>query len=263
MFSEIFRVLKNAFSNSIITLSGEVIISVEPGCNIGILHTFDRSEYKDVIRKIKNEYSFINVEQNDSLTEINIKFFALNKQFCHDNFLDDFNDDLIKLVTAILKEDTLFVRVNVFGKLNDGTVIKTYRYLNNKDDVRYKITDEDQLSSSDKMMSPKMKSVILLVALLATLGYHGYQYWQGKEVERESAKQKTEQTVPNKDEKKDNTAKDGTVGDINAKKQSGKEKKEPVTGSDKVNKSTDLNQKDEKKQIGISKNAKNSVGESL
>lgn len=260
MLSEIFRGLKNAFSNSVITLSGEVIISVEPGCNIGILHTFDRSEYKDVIRKIKNEYSFLNVEQNDSLTEINIKFFALNKQFCHDNFLDDFNDDLIKLVTAILKEDTLFVRVNVFGKLNDGTVIKTYRYLNNRDDVRYKITDEDTLSSSDKMMSPKMKSAILLVALLATLGY---QYWQGKEAERESAKQKTEQTVPNKDEKKDNTAKDSTASDANVKKQSEEEKKESVKSNDKVNTSTGLKPKDEKKQIGVSKDAKNSVGVSL
>lgn len=193
-----FAGLKNYFSNATITLSGEILITVATGWDISLLQTFDRSEYRSLLYRLRGRYPFLRLEENDAVTELSIKLFALDKPFKSDNFLEDFNDLLTELARVILKEEGLLVRLNVFGKFREGKAVKAFRYLNNGDDVRYRITEETPLAASERFLSPLVKSLLLVLALLGLCAYQGYQFWQARQAAKDTAKTKVEEALPDK-----------------------------------------------------------------
>ena len=209
-----FESFKDVLGKNMVTMSGEIVISAEPGLNMGVIHTFDRNNYQSVLRRMKGNYKFLQFEQHDGISEIYIKMFALKKACGNDNFLDEFNEDLRELVRAFVDEEDLCVRLNIFGEFNNGKSLLKYRYLNNHDDVRYKITDEEGLSACDKLNTPLVRNCLLALAVAIAVGYQGYLYWQDNYSEAAKNKTKIEQTSPqdNQTVKKNETAKNNKAG---------------------------------------------------
>ena len=194
MLGNIMSLCRNRLSNNVLSLSGELVLTSKYAKNMLLLNDFDRSGLKTKIAQIRKAYPDINVELCNGLTEIDVKFFAHGKHIESDNFLEEFNELLVELVDAVLVNEDVIARLNVFGKYSVNDSILSYRYLNKKNEVKYIIVDEEQRSFRDKVFSPIVVLVFTLV-LTIVIGTYSMFFKNSKDVQKDNVKpNKIEQT---------------------------------------------------------------------
>ncbi|WP_293729514.1 hypothetical protein [uncultured Phascolarctobacterium sp.] len=178
--NKFISILQNSLGDNLLTLSGNVLITAPINNAASVLDSTKVKSIKELVKRIEQEYPFIEVGLIYGLADIEIKFFANQKRLHSSNFLDDFNEKLLVLVQNIFTQDNYSVRVNIFGKYSSKDKVQSFRYLNKKDDVRYLIVDEDVRLVTDKICNPKVLSGLTILAILGYVGYMLYGKYVGK-----------------------------------------------------------------------------------
>lgn len=165
------RKLQNNFGNNILTLSGNILITVPIHNVAAALDNSKIRPIKEAVKCIRQEYEFLEIDMIYGLTDIEIKFFANKKRLNSKKFLDEFNEILLLFVQNILVQDAYSVRLNIFGKYCVEGKALSFRYLNKGNDVRYIVVDEEKCLLMEKIFTPRIVTALLI---LAAAGYTGY-----------------------------------------------------------------------------------------
>lgn len=172
--SRLIRKLNNFFSDNILTISGEINITVS---SIDSLNSFDESQKKinECIKKISDEYSFMKVEVKRGLADISVKFFAYQERISDKSFLDNFTDALLEFLISDWNSEIYKIQVNIFGTYIIGARKEVeFRFLNKKNDIRYIILSEHNNSSIEYIKKSKWVNIFLLLVMLCCVGYFLY-----------------------------------------------------------------------------------------
>lgn len=170
------NLIASQFSDNVLTLSGEILVTPILSTDNCEINMYDAHILEQMLQDMRTKYPFLQIKYVKGLVEHGINFFCHEERLLQNDFLDCFQEDLCKVVASILKNKKLCVRVNVFGTYETIGLIQEYRYLNKKDDVRYKITDEKIKGKTAQFMRPVTYFVVLLVLVASYFGYQGYRY---------------------------------------------------------------------------------------
>lgn len=168
------RKLNNFFSDNILTISGEINITVS---SIEGLNSFDESlrGINESIKNIGNEYDFLKVEVRRGLADISIKFFAYQERISDKNFLDSFTDVLSEFLVSNWNNQIYKIQVNIFGTYIIGANKKVeFRFLNKKNDVKYIIVNEYDNSYVEYLKNSKWINVGLSLMVICCIVYYIY-----------------------------------------------------------------------------------------
>ncbi len=130
-----------ASNYSYITLSGELSISHISYDSLISNDALLLQNIKDAAKSLSNIYPKFKVDVTQGVSEISIKVFAYKMSNVRNKFLDELQADLENLTANILSLGDIKVRLNVFGSMNSLKGKYSFRYLNNVQEVKYKITD--------------------------------------------------------------------------------------------------------------------------
>jgi hypothetical protein len=172
-----FNKIKDYTSNNVLNISGEMIINNKDNAKILDLSQEEETALSSIINTFQEKYSFLNIDTRHGLCDCTIKIFGYDVHIAQNNFLDDLNNDLNSMLAQILKNGTVDVRLNIFGKFIVQNEEKEFRYLNKQDFVKYKIVNTKKLDVEKKLLNRKTKTVIFVLVLLMIVGNICHQYY--------------------------------------------------------------------------------------
>lgn len=144
-----------------ITLSGEINILTTNIQEFIIMNDDLLSKINSYSNSFNELYPYLKIEVVRELHEITIKFFAYNKIFSEEKFVDGFQENLKNLLCNINRFSGLNVKLNVYGEISTLSKMDKFRVINNGGEVYYKITDtifKNELSRTAGKLIEKMFS---------------------------------------------------------------------------------------------------------
>lgn len=146
-------------NNRKITLSGEINILTSNIREVIITNDDLFMEINSYANILNTLYPYLKIESIRELHEITIKLFAYNENFSDENFFDGFQENLKNLLYSINKLSELNVKLNVYGEISTLSKIDKFRFINNRGEVYYKITDvilKNELSKTFEKLIEKI-----------------------------------------------------------------------------------------------------------
>lgn len=100
MINKLINRVKNDLGDNLLSLSGEVLITVQSGYEKNLLDMALKKLAECVAKELKQKYGFLTINITQGILDIGIKIFAYEKRVADKKFLDDFNESLF---TALKK----------------------------------------------------------------------------------------------------------------------------------------------------------------
>lgn len=94
------------------------------------------------VSTLKKDYPYIEISVSRELHELAINFFSINELLVfEDNYFENLQSKISKLVTNIATTDALKFRINFFGSLKSWQKIEKFIMVNNDKDIYFKVTE--------------------------------------------------------------------------------------------------------------------------
>lgn len=168
--------IMNHIGNQQLTISGEITIKNDLDDQIFVLENDIEQILDECIKRIKNRFSYLQIEKSKNLVEISLKVFCYEKFVNENKFLEDFRSFLSEILISV---DNMKCQVKISGKILDCNKIQSFIFLNKGKLVEYKILKEETLDNFSPIMINKIKvyglTIIFTLMILYTL-YCWYVY---------------------------------------------------------------------------------------
>lgn len=139
---ELFTNFKLLISNfSYITLSGEINISNNHYEVLITTNAETVEKIKKTSGRFKNTYPKFKVDVVQGISDITLKLFVYRFANTHSDFLDELQYNLSVLLADINFNGDCKIKLNIFGSIDSFNGRCDFRYLNNEQEVRYKIVN--------------------------------------------------------------------------------------------------------------------------
>lgn len=165
--------IMNYIGNQQLTISGEITIKNDLYDQICVLENDIEPILDECINRIKNRFSYLQIETSKNLVETSIKVFCYKKFLNEKNFLDKFRSCLGEILISV---DNMECQVKISGKILDCRKIQSFIFLNKGKFVEYKILKEETLYSLNPVTINKIKVYGLTIIFTVLILYTAY-YW--------------------------------------------------------------------------------------
>jgi hypothetical protein len=136
------KIINKVIRNYRLDISGEVNVLSTDMTKAIMIDDDLYNKVSSAVSTMKKDYPYIEISISRELHELAINFFSINELLIfEDNYFENFQSNISKMVNNIVTTDALKVRINFFGTLKSWPKLEKFIMVNNDKDIYFKITE--------------------------------------------------------------------------------------------------------------------------
>lgn len=169
MLENVLTAWKEYVGNNRINVSGEIVLNnVIPEQPL-TLSEESETRIKDLVKSFVKTHGTFKITTVKKAGDFTIKIQADDAYTAKTTFMEDFQQDLTEFLRALLQEKNLTLHLDVQGEFTTLENMRKFHYLNQGEQVQYKVTETKPASTLSKIFRRSVRMYLLIILVVAIL----------------------------------------------------------------------------------------------